>query len=108
MEQDTYACIWRASEPDENYKETEFAVRLPRIMAWLRDLYAKEKLVACGGGSFDTRPGALIIIRAASPEEARALADASPLNEIGSTELLEWGIYYANLVETSREGVFAG
>lgn len=102
--EDIYACIWRATEPDESFKQEEFEARLPRLMTWLRELHAKGKLVGCGGGGFDTRPGGLTLIRASSPEEARALSDGTPMNEIGTTELLLWGVYYADLVEKSRVG----
>jgi hypothetical protein len=92
-----YALIWRATEPDERFDATEFEGRIPRLMVWLRDLHAKGKLVACGGGGFENHSGGLTLIRAESAEEAMELAKGSPMNEIGSTELLVWDVYYADL-----------
>lgn len=106
--ENVYALIWRASEPDETFKQEEFESRIPRLMTWLRDLYAQGKLVGCGGGGFETHSAGLTLIRAESPEEAKALSDGTPMNEIGTTEILYWGVYYADLVEKTREDKLRG
>ena len=66
-------------------------------MAWLHDLHASGKLVACGGGGFAEHSGGLTLVRADSPEEAMRLGEGSPMNEIGVTELLVWDVFYADL-----------
>jgi uncharacterized protein YciI len=92
-----YALIWRAHQPDDQFDGREFEQRIPRLMEWLRDLHAKGKLVACGGGGFESHAGGLTLIRAESPEEAIELGAGSPMNEIGATELLVWDVYFADL-----------
>lgn len=42
--------------------------------------------------------GALTLIEADSIEEAGAIDRLNPLNEIGSTEILAWEVFYADLV----------
>jgi uncharacterized protein YciI len=100
---EVYALIWRSSEPDETYNQEEFNSRVPRLMTWLRDLHAQGKLVACGGGGFENHSGGLTLIRASSVEEAQVLADGTPMNEIGTTDILVWDVFYANLVQTTRQ-----
>jgi uncharacterized protein YciI len=92
-----YACIWRAAKPDETFDAAEFESRLPRLMTWLKDLRARGKLVACGGGGFETHSGGLTILRADSVEEALALAAGSPMNEIGKTDVLVWDVFFGDL-----------
>jgi hypothetical protein len=92
-----YALIWRATEPDETYDRSAFESRVPRLMTWLRGLREAGKLVACGGGGFVDRAGGLTLVRAAGPEEAVALGAGSPMNEIGSTEVLVWDVYFGDL-----------
>lgn len=72
-------------------------------MIWLKELYAAGALVACGGGGFENHSGGLTLIRASSPERALELAAGSPMNEIGSTELLVWDVFYADLHDATRE-----
>jgi uncharacterized protein YciI len=98
-----YACIWKAAEPDEAFHHEEFDARIPRLMAWLRELKASGHLVACGGGGFADRAGGLTLIAAESAEEAFALADGTPMNEIGRTEIFLWDVFYANLIERTHE-----
>lgn len=92
-----YALIWRAHEPDETFAAAEFESRIPRLMTWLAGVKAQGKLVACGGGGFQDRPGGLTLVRADDVDEAMALAAASPMNEIGRTELLVWDVYWGDL-----------
>ncbi len=92
-----YALIWRSNEPDETFDMREFDSRIPRLMEWLRALNAKGALVACGGGGFATHSGGLTLIRAGSVEEALDLGAGSPMNEIGTTELLVWDVYFGDL-----------
>jgi uncharacterized protein YciI len=76
----------------------EFGERIPRLMTWLRELHAKGKLVACGGGGWQNDTGAgLTLITADTPEEAEALAAGTPMNEIGRTEIMLWDCFYADL-----------
>jgi uncharacterized protein YciI len=92
-----YALIWRSTEPDATFDVAAFEERIPRLMDWLRGLKASGALVACGGGGFDTHAGGLTLVRAASVDEAMVHAAASPMNEIGSTDLLVWDVYYGAL-----------
>jgi len=92
-----YACVWRASEPDATFDATAFDSRIPRLMTWLRDLRARGKLAACGGGGFETHSGGLTILRADSVEEALELAAGNPMNEIGRTDVLVWDVYFADV-----------
>ena len=98
-----YALIWRSTATDEHFQQEEFDARIPRLMAWLRDLKAKGLLVGCGGGGFANHAGGLTLIRADSPEEATRLSNGTPMNEIGSTEVLLWDVFFADLVERSHE-----
>ena len=92
-----YALVWRATEPDATFDAREFEGRIPRLMTWLAGLHAAGKLVACGGGGFETHSGGLTLVRADSVEEAQQHADASPMNEIGRTDLFVWDVYWADL-----------
>ncbi len=96
---DIYALIWRADLDDEEFDPAEFEARVPQLMDWLADLSEKGHLVACGGGGFENQAGGLTLIRASSPEEALDLSDGSPMNEIGTTEVMFWDVYYADLQE---------
>ncbi len=98
-----YALIWRATESDATFKQEEFEARLPRLMTWLRELYAGGHLVGCGGGGFENHAGGLTLIRAADHEEAQRLSAGSPMNEIGHTDVFLWDVYYADLAVTERE-----
>ena len=100
--ENVYALIWRATQPDNEWNEQEFSDRVPRLMVWLRELYASGNLLACGGGGFEDRSGGLTIIRAESPEEAKRLSQGTPMNEIGTTEIFYWGVYYGDLVDKER------
>ena len=102
-----YALIWKANEPDENFKQAEFDSRIPRLMDWLKMLHRSGKLVGCGGGGFEDRPGGLTLINASSPEEALELSSGSPMNEIGKTEIMIWDVYFANINETEMESKFS-
>ena len=94
-----YALIWRSSEPDETFDHSEFDQRIPRLMEWLSKLRADGKLLACGGGGFATHSGGLTVIAADDVEQALEIADGHPMNEIGTTELMVWDVYFADLVE---------
>lgn len=80
----------------------EFESRIPRLMIWLKELHSKGKLAACGGGGFEDRAGGLTLINAADIEEATGLAKGSPMNEIGTTEIMVWDLFYADLVELKQ------
>lgn len=100
---EVYALIWKSNDTDENFDQDEFTSRIPRLMEWLKDLHSKGKLVACGGGDFEARAGGLTLINADSPAEAKLLSMGSPMNEIGTTEIMIWDVFYADLNEKSRE-----
>lgn len=100
--QQIYAAIWKATEPDATFQQEEFESRLPRLMEWLRSLYASGNLVACGGGGFEDYAGGLTLIRAESHEQAAELSNGTPMNEIGTTELFLWDVYFADLHEESH------
>lgn len=95
-----YALIWRSHETDATFQQSEFDARLPRLMEWLRGLHANGHLLACGGGGFEHHSGGLTLIRAETVEQALELSAGSPMNEIGTTELLVWDLYHANLQES--------
>ncbi|MDB5035939.1 MAG: hypothetical protein JWQ98_3180 [Chlorobi bacterium] len=99
-----YAFIWRATEPDETFRQEEFESRIPRLMAWLKDLKSRGKLLGCGGGGFEHHAAGLTLVAAESEEEARELSAGSPMNEIGTTDIMIWDVFYANLAETGNEG----
>ena len=84
--------------------EAEFAERIPRLMVWLKELYAGGHLVGCGGGGWQNDTGGgLTLIKASSPEEAERLAAGTPMNEIGYTEIFLWDCFYANLSNPDNE-----
>src|SRR5688572_19657456 len=87
-----YALIWKMTVPNE-----EFQRRIPEIMAWLRELRGNRRLVACGGAGAATWDGGLTLIEATSAEEAIAEASRSPQASMGTTEVLEWQVYFADL-----------
>ena len=66
-------------------------------MEWLKDLKSRDKLVACGGGGFQNYAGGLTLIKAESIKEATELSNGTPMNEIGTTEIMIWDVYYGNL-----------
>lgn len=105
---EVYALIWRSTATDDEFDQMEFEKRIPRLMEWLRSLYAAGHLLSCGGGAFENHTGGLTLIRAANVEEAQRLSAGSPMNEIGSTELFIWDVYYADLLHKGREGALAG
>ena len=92
-----YALIWRSNETDDELDPEAYQARVPQLMQWLGELKARDLLVACGGGGFANHQGGLTIVRTDTVEEALELAQASPMNEIGSTELLAWSTYFADL-----------
>lgn len=96
---EVYALIWRAGRPDGEFDTSEFEGRIPRLMEWLRYLYANGHLVACGGGGFENQMGGLTLIRAENVEHAMDLSAGSPMNEIGTTEVMIWDVYYGDLDE---------
>jgi uncharacterized protein YciI len=98
-----YALIWRSNETDATFKQSEFDERIPRLMEWLRGLHAGGHLVGCGGGGFENHAGGLTLIRAADIDEARALSAGTPMNEIGTTEIMVWDVYFADLVAKEHE-----
>lgn len=87
-----YALILRRTATDE-----EFGARIPAIMDWLRDLRRRGKLLGCGGGGAETWNGGLTLIEAATPEEAIEEARRSPQASLGTTEVFEWEVYFADL-----------
>ena len=94
---DVYALIWRANKNDDEFDQSEFDARMPRLFEWLKNLKSNGHLIACGGGGFENSSGGLTLIYAESPEQAHELSKGTPLNEIGSTEILFWGVFYAEL-----------
>ena len=92
-----YALIWRSHAADDAFDPAEFEARIPALMDWLGSLQSDGRLVACGGGGFESHSGGLTLIRAADPEDALAVAAGHPLNEIGTTELLVWDVYFGAL-----------
>ncbi len=97
-----YALIWRASKPDAEFDHAGFEARLPRLMLWLRELHAGGWLVACGGGGFEHSAGGLTIVRARDVHHACELSDGTPMNEIGTTEVLEWDVFFGKMDHTER------
>lgn len=89
-----YALIWRT--PDANFKQEEFDKRIPNLMNWLRLLKSENKLIACGGGGFETESAGLTIIRADDIQDAIRLAEQNPMNDIGRTEVMVWDNYFAD------------
>lgn len=100
-----YALIWRSAKSDEEYDQEEFNSRIPRLMAWLRELHAAGKLVACGGGGFENHVGGLTLVRADTIEDAIEMSLQNPMNEIGTTELLAWDVFYGTMDITTRENL---
>ena len=98
-----YALIWKANEPDSSFTQEEFESRFPRLMIWLKELHSQDKLAACGGGGFADHAGGLTLINAENIEEAGELSKGSPMNEIGTTEIMVWDVFYANIVELKQE-----
>ena len=99
-----YALLFHQTGTNE-----EFEARIPRLMVWLRELYAGGNLVACGGGGWQNDTGAgLTLITASSDEEAERLAAGTPMNEIGYTEMMVWGCFYGNLDVKANEAKLAG
>jgi len=94
-----YAFVWRAHESDATFDDKTFIDRLPRLLLWLRELKAKNVLVACGGGGFEEYAGGMTVIRADSPDHARELFSGDPMLEIGTHDLLVWDVFYADLVD---------
>ena len=90
---------WKAALDDDAFDNAEFESRMPRLMDWLSELSAKGHLVGCGGGGFANHAGGLTLIRAAAPEEAIEISNGTPLNEIGTTEVLFWDVFFADLQE---------
>ena len=100
-----YALIWRSIEPDDENEngeqskvQAEFEARIPRLMLWLKELYKAGHLVACGGGGFEHHSGGLTIVQAENIEQAVELSKGSPMNEIGTTDIMIWDVFYAHLI----------
>ncbi len=91
-----YAFIWKSSAAQE-----EFERRVPGLMKWLEDLHQKGCLRGCGGWVDEN--GGLTLIEANSKEEAQRINDTFPLNDIGTTEIFAWDIFYADLVVKKRD-----
>jgi hypothetical protein len=87
-----YALVWKMSVSQE-----EFGRRVPEIMTWLRGLRSQGRLVACGGAGAAGWDGGVTVIHAASPAEAIAEAERSPQASMGTTEVVEWEVYFADL-----------
>jgi hypothetical protein len=92
-----WACVWKSNIHEDDDDHTAFESRIPRLMEWLRALHSKGQLVACGGGAWENHAGGLTLIRAAGYEEAKALSDGTPMNEIGTTTIMVWDVYFADL-----------
>jgi uncharacterized protein YciI len=86
-----YAIIWKASVSQNVFEE-----RIPALMDWLRSLHDQKRLRACGGWSHSE--GGLTIIQAANLEEAVCINKQNPLSEIGTSDVYEWDLFYADLV----------
>ena len=94
---EVWASLWRSSLDENHDDSAEFQLRIPRLMEWLRDLKERGHLLACGGGAWEQHAGGLTLLRAGSFEEAKELSDGNPMNEIGTSELLVWDVYFADL-----------
>jgi hypothetical protein len=94
---DIYALIWRSNTNDEEFDQDAFNERIPALFTWLKNLKSQSKLLACGGGGFELSSGGLTIIYAASPQEATVIASESPLSDMGTTEIMFWGVFHADL-----------
>jgi uncharacterized protein YciI len=94
-----YALIWRGKDD-----QAAFMARIPALMTWLRGLHAKGQLAACGGGGFEVGDGGLTILNVQSVEEAQAIMESYPMNDIGTMELLVWDVFYADLAVKENEG----
>lgn len=102
-----YGLLWKAAQKDGEFSQQEFDERIPQLMAWLRSLYAQGKLVACGGGGFEEHAGGLTLIRTNTVEDAIAISKQNPMNDIGTTELFVWDVFYGNLQVTEHQGRLA-
>ena len=103
-----FACIWKAKETGQASSDG-FQERIPRLMIWLKKLRTSGNLVACGGGAYGSGldsdySGGLTIIKARSYADAVQLSNGTPMNEIGSTTVLLWDIFYGNLTENIEWG----
>jgi len=94
---DIYALLWRSHASDDDFDQQAFNDRMPALFDWLKQLKSQSKLLACGGGGFEFSPGGLTIIYAQSTEEAQSIATASPLSDIGNTEIFFWGVFHADM-----------
>jgi len=94
---EVWASLWRSNIHESEDDQSEFQARIPRMMAWLRELKERGSLVACGGGAWEEHAGGLTLLRAASYEEAKEMSDGNPMNEIGTSELMVWDVYFAAL-----------
>jgi len=97
-----YALVWHQTGSD-----ADFQSRIPRLFGWLQEVYASGHLVGCGGGQWmkDSVGAGLTLIYAANDAEAQKLASGQPMNEIGTTEILQWDCFYGNLNLREREGM---
>jgi uncharacterized protein YciI len=95
--------IWKAAGTGREADEA-FQSRIPRLMAWLKDMKAGGHLAACGGGAFEDLSGGLTVIRAHSAAEAREWSAKSPMNEIGNTEIMIWDLFHADLAANREWG----
>jgi hypothetical protein len=98
-----FAFIWKANKTDDEFNPAEFEERIPRLMTWLKSLKDGGHLVACGGGGFENHAGGLTLVRAKDIDEAMKLSARSPMNEIGTTEILFWDVFYGDLSEKKNE-----
>jgi len=70
-----------------------------------KSLKAGGHLVACGGGGFENHAGGLTLVRAKDIDEAMKMSAGSPMNEIGTTEILFWDVFYGDLNEKKNESL---
>lgn len=92
---EVYACIWRATEPDETFNPEEFQSRIPRLMEWLKKLKQVDTSLD-GGGGFSTHAAGLTFILAEISGRGTT-SSGTPMNEIGSTDVMLWDVFYADL-----------
>lgn len=87
-----FAFIWTLTASPEAFDDAT-----PDLLAWLGGLHAEGRLAGCG--AWASGDGGLTLIRAASREEAAELYAPCPLRALGSTQLVEWEVFFADLVE---------
>ena len=85
-----FALLWSSTTSQD-----KFDAAVPKLMTWLQELKTSNRLRACGG--FANEDGGLTIIEVASLSEAKLIAIASPQAALGTTRIIEWEVYDADL-----------